>query len=556
MSRVETSAALKLRRRAKEIRKQKGIALHKAQELAAREAGFGSWHAFITTEKRLATRPQLTLPQFRILVREVKLSDTEKREAGSYDPVTGIVFSSHLPSEVRHVREARVLRRLFLDLHPEVPISVHNERESMKAMGRALAENKVVPPAERLRGVELVFKAWYARSVESWIGQGLEYVYTHPGFHEYARHLWSSTKIHPSFRATASFWTDLEPLIDHAFSPLGQGDHLAIRPGESYWAPHSGSRRRARPRGLQYHVVFGRNPRFRPPAAMSLTGHRAAARILKRLHHLTMDRPGVHNRVESVRSTLDDWLQKEYDYDALPNNDFHQEYYYGQHSEDVEPLKVLDEKQVSAISTELAKVESLVRDAYVDCRPRDEILRDIQQCRVALDRWYAGSLTPKTKGSEAHTSPRARRARVPAPVVDPGKPVFEMSAREAVDHSIRLLRAYLERYGRDWRRSMRRDEIQNRLRIELPYVLHKTNREGHYILVNRDYEPVGMANGVWVDYEKHPALHVRLSTEELRSIVLPPYSHGLFGDGSTPWRSRAMAEAYAGRLEKLRAKIA
>src|SRR5207244_944219 len=130
---------------------------------------------------------------------------------------------------------------------------------------------------------------------------------------------------------------------------------LCISPGESYWAPKPANGIRPRKRALKYHVVLGPNPQFRPPVAMPLSDHRKAARMLKHLHHLTQLRRGVHNRVESVRSTLDDWLQKEYDYDALPNEQFHEEYYYGRHSDDAEPISVVDDKQAAFIADRLAQ---------------------------------------------------------------------------------------------------------------------------------------------------------------------------------------------------------
>jgi hypothetical protein len=127
-----------------------------------------------------------------------------------------------------------------------------------------------------------------------------------------------------------------------------------------------------------------------------------------------------------------------------------------------------------------------------------------------------------------------------------------MNAAEALEYAALMLSTYLERYGHQWKRSACRKDIHPRLKRDLPYVLHETDREGYYMLVNRAYKPVGMDTGEWVDYEQYRHLHVKLTNEELQNVVLPPYSHGLFGDGSAPWRKRVHAEAYLARLRKLR----
>jgi hypothetical protein len=202
--------------------------------------------------------------------------------------------------------------------------------------------------------------------------------------------------------------------------------------------------------------------------------------------------------------------------------------------------------QRNAFLLELAKVERLLTVGYIDCRPRDLLLRDIHFCRVALDRWY---ITPQRGASRAGVGKPHKRREIPA--VKTSIPVAEMSAPQAVEHAIRLLSAYLEKFDSDWRRSARRDALYNRMRLELPYVIQKTESRRAYILVNRDYKPVGVDSYNHVDYERYPNLHVRLTPEQLKTVTLRPHTHGLFDDGTTPWRKRADAQAYIGRLRNL-----
>lgn len=550
MSHLVSPKADRVRRRAKAIKKQQGISHNEALEVAAREVGFASYHAFITTEKTSASAHSVSLARFRALVQKEQLVGVVPRGGASFDPETGFLFSMDEPKDVIAVKERRVLRRLFVQLHPDVPLSLYEDRERMKKQGRVLAEDRGLPGPERVRGVELLFKAWYARSAESLLAKGYAGL-KHPGFSEYARHLWHVIKLDP----VSPYWMDLGGMLDNVFLPLGPHEPCRIRIRDNYWSPAESAQKRDRPRGVAFNVIFGKNPRYRPPGAMALEDHRQCARILKRLYHLSEFRSGVKNRIDAIRSTLDDWIQREYDYDRLPNKNFHEDYYYGRHFENVRPLEELTAEDAKRFVEQLAVVEWIVRDAYVDCRPRDELLRDLHQCRGAVDRWY---LTSLRKG-RPHTQRDAERPRVRSRLVLPDigapRPVAEISALEALDHAMRLLQIYLERYGRTWRRSMRRDVLYGRLRRELPYVLHETNRADQYLLVNRDYKPVGLEKREHVDYEKYRNLHVRLSPRQLASVVLPPYSHGLFGDGTTPWRKRAHAEAYLVRLRALRELI-
>lgn len=85
------------------------------------------------------------------------------------------------------------------------------------------------------------------------------------------------------------------------------------------------------------------------------------------------------------------------------------------------------------------------------------------------------------------------------------------------------------------------------MRVLLPYGLQHVS-EGKYLIVGRDYTPVGMAENKWVDYKEFTNLHLDMSTEDFAPLGGETY---LYNDGSTPWDSRKNAEAYLRRLEKL-----
>lgn len=96
------------------------------------------------------------------------------------------------------------------------------------------------------------------------------------------------------------------------------------------------------------------------------------------------------------------------------------------------------------------------------------------------------------------------------------------------------------------------------LRRDMPYVIHEMSIENTYILVNRNYKPLGSNKATatdWVKYEDYTNLHVKLTKQQITNVVSTPHEFGLYGDGNPPWRSRANAKAYLTRLKSLQLLI-
>ncbi|MBD2222796.1 DUF5623 domain-containing protein [Calothrix sp. FACHB-1219] len=68
-------------------------------------------------------------------------------------------------------------------------------------------------------------------------------------------------------------------------------------------------------------------PRQQRPGRMPIEVHEELGRKLKLVLSDTALRDGVHKRVGAIRCELDDWIQREYDYEALPMERFSQVYY-------------------------------------------------------------------------------------------------------------------------------------------------------------------------------------------------------------------------------------
>lgn len=128
------------------------------------------------------------------------------------------------------------------------------------------------------------------------------------------------------------------------------------------------------------------------------------------------------------------------------------------------------------------------------------------------------------------------------------------SALSAVDYAIGYLAALLARPRfKIWSTSMAYFEM----RSWLPYRIHETSVPDRWILVNRVYKPVGRPRSKdddWAVYEDYPNLFVGIDTERWTEVCDPDHlrSGGIFGDGSIPWHSRDLAQAYLDRLSALR----
>lgn len=91
--------------------------------------------------------------------------------------------------------------------------------------------------------------------------------------------------------------------------------------------------------------------------------------------------------------------------------------------------------------------------------------------------------------------------------------------------------------------------------VFFPYCLEK-QPDGRYVVLNREYKPVGFNTYEWIKYEDFPVA-VWLSMTPLRASKLSFKGSKdtdhifLYDDGSNPVRSKANMKAYLSRLELL-----
>jgi len=278
---------------------------------------------------------------------------------------------------------------------------------------------------------------------------------------------------------------------------------------------------------------------IRPPKRMAIVQHKEVGTILREVLLRVYGRVGVRHRIESMRATLEDWLGQEVG-DELDGREFFDVYYGGTGARPDDPRK--PPVHVDEVIEKLEAVRAILRGAYPNCKARDYLFNDIDQAKRLIGLWATGPQGAK-RGS------RALRPAIPAP----NEHVGQMDAAQSLDYAIERLAVFLERFEDRWKRPGYR--YSDEMRRDFPYAL-KLVADNTYILVNREYEPVGWATGDWVKYDEVSSKHVTLTAEELRSVLPEDRKSGLYGDSTTPWRKRRDAILYLGRLKHLRAIVA
>ncbi len=93
-------------------------------------------------------------------------------------------------------------------------------------------------------------------------------------------------------------------------------------------------------------------------------------------------------------------------------------------------------------------------------------------------------------------------------------------------------------------------------RVSLPYCAQKLE-DGTYVLIGRDYKPLGCIETDWSDWEKHPVVYaIEGLTPQMAAKLSwkgdPDVQRIYFyNDGCQPWRGIKERKAYEKRLAKL-----
>lgn len=127
-------------------------------------------------------------------------------------------------------------------------------------------------------------------------------------------------------------------------------------------------------------------PQRRPKGKMPIEVHAEVGRLLKSVLLSTYERKGVYNRLNSIRSELDEWTQREYSHAELPNQHFF-DLYYGESGASF-ARSILPEARERHVAN-LVRVKEVLTTHYPDCPPLRTLLKKADAAVKSLQDWGA-----------------------------------------------------------------------------------------------------------------------------------------------------------------------
>jgi len=136
---------------------------------------------------------------------------------------------------------------------------------------------------------------------------------------------------------------------------------------------------------VPYWTLLGGSRKYRRPnARMPVDGHRTVGRLLKEVMAVSYYRKGVLNRLESIRCTLDEWAEREYNHAELSNEVFFELYYHG----DQGPFeRSLPLEERGRHIKRLKQARTLLEQHYPDCAPLRSILGKLDAAIKSMQSW-------------------------------------------------------------------------------------------------------------------------------------------------------------------------
>lgn len=123
--------------------------------------------------------------------------------------------------------------------------------------------------------------------------------------------------------------------------------------------------------------------RRRPRGELGIEGHRQVGRMIKAVLHSDQRPWSVHQRMNSLRSTLEDWLGMEIGSQALQGPEFFEVYY---HELDIGDPYVDLARTRAGLLTMLSDIRQRLTTAYPDCAPLRRQLRRIDFSSAVIGR--------------------------------------------------------------------------------------------------------------------------------------------------------------------------
>jgi hypothetical protein len=125
-------------------------------------------------------------------------------------------------------------------------------------------------------------------------------------------------------------------------------------------------------------------PQRRPMGRMPISAHAEAGRLLKSVLVVAYNRKGVYNRIDAIRSELDEWTQREYSNDELSLEQLNKLYY---RDSGTTYSRSITESERKRHAESLAQVKKILGEHYPDCSPLRTLLKKVDAAFKSLTSW-------------------------------------------------------------------------------------------------------------------------------------------------------------------------
>lgn len=124
-------------------------------------------------------------------------------------------------------------------------------------------------------------------------------------------------------------------------------------------------------------------PKRLPKLRVPIAAHAEVGRLLKSVLAVSYYRKGVYNRIDQIRSDLDDLASRDYNYDELPNEQFMKLYYRGSGSTFSRSLSIVDRDHHIAT---LEQVKKLLIEHFPDSTVK-KVFKKLESAVKSLQSW-------------------------------------------------------------------------------------------------------------------------------------------------------------------------
>lgn len=184
--------------------------------------------------------------------------------------------------------------------------------------------------------------------------------------------------------ATEGTWDGQSaPMLPYFLSPgtIAKAEAEAAAKEKAKQAP----REAGKPQNTVGYIWTFVGPRRRPKSRMPIEAHAEIGRLLNSVLAVSHLRKGVYNRVDAIRSELDEWAQREYSQAELPNEQFFDLYYRNNLPSAYTPS--LSETEAAFYVESLYRVKATLAKYYPDCAPLRAMLKRADAAIVSLEKW-------------------------------------------------------------------------------------------------------------------------------------------------------------------------